>query len=276
MFEDSTPQSWFANLPPISRFMLCTTFVVTVLCSFGLLNPWYIILDWPLVVKKVQIWRLISNFFYVGHFSLGWIMSQWMFISFSSKLEKSGVLGVSEGSYLYFIMVLMVIIDFIAIAFNFPVGKRVNGSCLIFAIIYYWSRRFPSSPVSIWGFILQAYQLPFALLLLDILTGNSIFDDVLGLLAGHSLHYVRDILPGADRSNILHYPPKSLDNFVIYASNIMSKYIYDFSDISSHPNVIHPNTMGATNSLDRSSHSNNRGNAQPQAFSGQGFRLGNS
>ncbi|KAH8739139.1 multi-pass transmembrane protein [Cryptosporidium ryanae] len=273
MFNDSSPQGWYKNLPPISRSMLTITFFVTLFSVFGLLNPWNIIFDWELIIKKVQIWRFVTNFFFIGPFSLGWIMSQWMFTSFSSKLEKSGTLGSSSGAYLYFILCLMTIINIIGTAFEYPTGKRISGSSLIFAIIYYWSKKFPTSLVNIWGFTLQAYQLPYALIFLDVLTGNSMIDDIIGLLAGHSYYYTRDIIYENNNNSFIHVTPIYINKFVDYTSDIVKKYIYDFSDLSGHPNVINANNRFTSNNGFSSAF--NRNPSQPQAFTGRGFRLGN-
>lgn len=273
MFNDSSPQGWFKNLPPITRSILTITFFSTLLITFGMLNPWYIIFDWEYIFRRAHIWRFIANFFFLGPFSLGWVMSQWMFTSFSSKLERSGSVGSSSGSYLYFILILMTAINLIGTAFEYPTGRRIGGLSLIFSIIYYWSKKFPTSPVSIWGFTLQAYQLPYALLFLDILTGNSLIDDLIGLLAGHSYYYLRDIIFENNTNNFLSRTPKQIDNFVDYSSLLIKRYIYDFSVLNGHPNVINypnPNTSGSG-----SFHNPLTGNSsQPRAFSGRGFRLG--
>ncbi|KAJ1612107.1 transmembrane domain-containing protein [Cryptosporidium canis] len=273
MFNDSSPQGWYKNLPPITRSFLTLTFVLTLMVTFGMLNPWYIIFDWGYILNKAQVWRFLTSFFFVGPFSLGWVMSQWMFTSFSSKLERSGAVGTSSGSYLYFILVLMVSVNLIGTAFEYPTGRRVGGSSLIFGIIYYWSKKFPTSLVSIWGFTLQAYQLPYALLFLDVLTGNSLIDDLIGLLAGHTYYYLRDIIYENSTDNFLARTPKQIDVFVDYSSSLIKNYVYDFSALNGHPNVMNYPSSNAG----RSSTSYNPltgSSSQPRAFSGRGFRLG--
>ncbi|KAF7456731.1 putative DER1-like protein [Cryptosporidium felis] len=270
MFEDSSPQGWYRNLPPITRSILTITFVLTFLVTFGMLNPWHIVFDWGFVIRRAQVWRFFTSFFFVGPFSLGWVMSQWMLTSFSSKLERSGAVGSSSGSYLYFVLLLMGSINLIGTAFEYPSGRRVGGSSLIFGIIYYWSKKSPTSLVSLWGFTLQAYQLPYALLFLDVLTGNSMIDDIIGLLAGHSYFYLRDVIYENNSDNFLSRTPKSLDKFVDYSSFLIKRHIYDFSGISNHPNVINPNP----NLFRATSAAFSGGSSQPRAFSGRGFRLG--
>lgn len=273
MFNDSSPQGWYKNLPPITRSILTITFFSTLLITFGMLNPWYILFDWEYIFRKAQIWRFLTSFFFVGPFSIGWIMSQWMFTSFSSKLERSGSVGSSSGSYLYFILILMTGINIIGTAFDYPTGRKIGGSSLIFGIIYYWSKKFPTSLVSIWGFTLQAYQLPYALLFLDVLTGNSLIDDLIGLLAGHSYYYIRDIIYENNANNFLARTPKHFDKFVDYSSLLIKNYVYDFSSLNGHPNVInYPNSNVNRAGSFYNPFSGN--SAQPRAFSGRGFRLG--
>lgn len=75
-----------------------------------------------------------------------------------------------------------------------PRGFPLTGPSIIFAIIYYWSRCEPEAPLSLWGFSVKGYQLPFALVFLTLLMGGDIWKDILGIAAGHVYHFLKDIM----------------------------------------------------------------------------------
>ena len=82
----------------------------------------------------------------------------------------------------------------------------MTGPSVIFAIIYYWSRCEPEARMSIWGFEVKGYQLPFALLFLTLLMGGDIWKDILGLAAGHVYHFLKDVLPVEYKVELIKTP----------------------------------------------------------------------
>ena len=47
--------------------------VTTILSSIGAMNAMWLYLDFDLVFKKFQIWRLLTNFIFFGNFSMPFI-----------------------------------------------------------------------------------------------------------------------------------------------------------------------------------------------------------
>lgn len=74
-------------------------------------------------------------------------------------------------------------------------GLQLLGGSLLFAVLYYWSRRESYTPVSIYFLTVQGHQLPFVLLLLHLLMGRDLWPDAIGLLSGHLYYFFREILP---------------------------------------------------------------------------------
>ena len=70
------------------------------------------------------------------------------------------------------------------------------GSSLTFMMVYVWSRRNPSVPLSFLGiFTFGAAYLPWVLLGLSVLLGNGPVVDLLGMAAGHTYYYLEDVYP---------------------------------------------------------------------------------
>lgn len=187
----SSPEAAYFALPPLTRTLLTLQFSLTLLAVLGLVSPLWIMLDWVKVVSKFQIFRLFTNFLLLGPFSFGWLMHAYLFTSFSSQLETNEWFTVSPGAYLLFLLFQMLSIDVLSYLMWRPNGAPAMFSALNTAIIYYWSRREPHKPVGIWGFHVPGYQLPFALLFLDLLTGNSLTQSLMGLLTGHLFYFIQ-------------------------------------------------------------------------------------
>lgn len=88
MAEPTTPQEWYYSIPPVTRTLLTACVVTTCAVSMGMVNPMMLPLIWPLVWNKFQIWRLITNFFFLGKFSLGFVFQCYILYKYSSNLEK--------------------------------------------------------------------------------------------------------------------------------------------------------------------------------------------
>lgn len=220
MYGDTSrsPETWYKSLPPLTRFILTVTFLVTLTATFGLFNPRYIILDWTLVYRKFQVWRLFTDYFFSGAFGINWLMHIYFLVSFSSKLEVNEMFTASPGAYLYFLVFQCLFIDVLSLVLFWPTGKPVMAKALSFATVYYWSRKEPYSPVGLWGFQIQAYQFPFALLFLDLVMGNSIWSGAMGLTSGHIYYFLKDVLPQENGMDFLKKSPKICDELMTRAA----------------------------------------------------------
>ena len=217
--DGNSPEKWFKSLPILTRSLLVTLFATTCLVGMGLLDPHSIILDWGLVTRKYvvpesfqcelcryHLWRLISSGLFLGGFSFGFVMQLYLFTNFSSKLEANPRFAAVPGEYLYFLFVISFLVASFSLLLAWPRGYPLTGPSIIFAIIYYWSRCEPEAPLSIWGFQVKGYQLPFALVFISLLMGGDIWKDILGIVAGHLYHFLKDVVPIEYNVNVLKAP----------------------------------------------------------------------
>lgn len=114
-------------MPPVTRALLVVTFAMTLGVVFQMVGIEHFYLDWVLVYKKIQIWRLITDYFFIGPFSLGWLFHMYFFIQFSSKLEAHACFSrraADAGSFLYFIVLQMLFLDSLSLLLFAPHGAR--------------------------------------------------------------------------------------------------------------------------------------------------------
>lgn len=83
----------------------------------------------------------------------------------------------------------------------------------VFSILYVWCKNEPDRQVSIWGIPVQSGNLPWALLVLSILTGGDPFTDLIGIAAGHTYIFLKMTLPRTHGYDLLK-TPKLIENFI--------------------------------------------------------------
>lgn len=131
--DNNSPENYFKQIPPVTRFIVVVTFFSTLGMIIGFLNPRWVLLDWTLVFSKLHIWRLFSDYIFIGPFSFGWVFHVYFLITFSSKLEIHPSFSqreVGKGGYLFFLFLQMIALDLLSLVFYPPKGIRAFIVCL--------------------------------------------------------------------------------------------------------------------------------------------------
>ncbi|KAJ4846959.1 hypothetical protein Tsubulata_048003, partial [Turnera subulata] len=85
--------------------------------------------------------------------------------------------------------------------------SRFLGVSLVFMIVYIWGREFPNARISIYGVVsLKGFYLPWAMLALDLIFGNPLKPDILGMVAGHLYYFLTVLHPLSGGKFILKTP----------------------------------------------------------------------
>jgi len=188
-----SPEEWFKNLPKITKAYLVMAVGTTALCMFGTIAPIQIYLDFDLIFKKYEIWRLLTNFLFFGKFSMKFMFQMFILASYTSMLETgrfSTPRGTAELVHLFmFGAFCMIVVSWLM------GGLPFLGQPLIFMNLYVWSRTNPMTDVNFWGFTFSAWHLPFVLMFVGMLMGGSPVTDIIGILVGHTYHFLVDIMP---------------------------------------------------------------------------------
>jgi len=201
----NTPQDFFYSLPPITKAYLVAALASTALTSLGTINITSLLFIWDNIWKDFEIWRIITGFTYFGGFSFNFLIQLFLLVSYSSRYELSPFNtggGGTSADYAVMLAFGMVVLMFIGVFFDFV----ILGPCLVFMIMYVWSRKEPQTPVSIFGFQFLAMNLPWVLLVFNILTGNSIIIPLIGIITGHLYFFIISVIPEVYRVQLLKTP----------------------------------------------------------------------
>ncbi|CAB4288348.1 unnamed protein product [Prunus armeniaca] len=195
---------FYHSLPPISKAYGTICVLATTAYQLGLYDFRSIALVHKLVFSHFQVWRLITNFFFLGNFSINFGIRLLMIARYGVQLEK-GPFERRTADFLWMMIfgaLTLLVLSAIPIFWS-----PFLGISLVFMLVYVWSREFPNANVNIYGLVaLKAFYLPWAMLALDVIFGSPIMPDLLGIIAGHLYYFLTVLHPLAGGKNILQTP----------------------------------------------------------------------
>ena len=83
------PLEWYNDIPIVSRLYLTFSFVTTAACALDLVSPFSLYFNYKLIVDKGQFWRLFTNFFFFGMFSVDFLFHMYFLVRYSRLLTIS-------------------------------------------------------------------------------------------------------------------------------------------------------------------------------------------
>ena len=211
-------KDFYYSIPPFSRYYLTTIFALSFMTTYMKLGfIFYLILDYDLVFKKFQFWRLFTNIFVIGPFSMNFLMFCLMFYSIVVKSERQAIYIKRYAEFLMMIFYLIISINLLNylsyLIFQIKPGFTLTNQFL-HGLIYIDSKRDPERFSQIYFITIKNAYVPFCFMLFHILTGGSIYDDIIGILAGHIYFFLKDIIPITYHKDILVTP-----TYVIYLTD---------------------------------------------------------
>ncbi|KAG2692216.1 hypothetical protein I3760_08G042000 [Carya illinoinensis] len=196
----STPAEYYRSLPPVCKTYGVACLMTTSAFYLGLFEYYSISLDYGLVLKHFQVWRLITNFFFLGPFSFPFAFLLIIIAKYGVALER-GPFDKRTADFVW--MLIFGALSLLVMAAVPFLSSPFFGGSLVFMMVYVWGREFPNARISIYGVVtLMGFYLPWAMLALDLIFGNPLMPYMLGIAAGH-LHYfliVFILFPGGSSS----------------------------------------------------------------------------
>ncbi|KAH0979241.1 hypothetical protein GBA52_006418 [Prunus armeniaca] len=196
----STPAEYYRSLPPVSKTYGVACFMTAAALYLQLYNPWNIALDYGLVIKRFQVWRLITSFFFLGPFSFPFAFRLIIIARYGVGLER-GPFDKRTADYVW--MLVFGAISLLVMAVVPYLLSPFMGPSVVFMIVYVWSREFPNARINIYGL---GFYLPWALLGLDLIFGDPLKPDILGMVAGHLYYFLTVLHPLAGGKLMLKTP----------------------------------------------------------------------
>ncbi|BAT72888.1 Derlin-1 protein [Vigna angularis] len=200
----SSPAEFYHSLPPITKAYGTACVLATAAYHLGLYSPIHIALLYERVFYGFQVWRLFTNLFFLGPFSINFGIRLLMILRYGVQLEK-GPFDRRTADFLW----MMIFGSFALLVLSaIPLlWSPFLAVPLVFMLLYVWSREFPNAQINIYGLVaLKAFYLPWAMLALDVIFGSPLIPDLLGIVAGHLYYFLTVLHPLAGGKNILKTP----------------------------------------------------------------------
>jgi len=185
-------EAWFAQIPPVTRTWLALSVLTSVAVQCQLITPLQLYFSFKAAFRNAQPWRMFTTFFYFGSISLDFVFHLFFFMRYSRMLEESSFAN-RKADYFWLLFLSSLMLLGLSPLFNLP----FLSSPLAYVPIYFWSRRHPTTPISLFGLLtITAPYLPFALVAFSwVLTGTwrAAASDLVGCAVGHVGWFIRDV-----------------------------------------------------------------------------------
>eukprot|EP00760_Papus_ankaliazontas_P019225 PhM_4_TR17961/c0_g1_i1/m.76685/K13989/DERL2_3; Derlin-2/3 len=193
---------WYFGIPVITRtyMTLCT---LTAACiTFQFLTPLTLYLNWSLVFEDKQYWRLVTNFLFFDAFGINFLFHMHFLYMYFCRLEEHYF---HRRTADFFFMLLFGATSMLAAAYVMNI-LFLSFPFLLF-VLYVWCRRNPEEDLHILGLVpVSAPYIPYVFVLLSLVLGHSLRDDLLGIFVGHVYWYLADIVPRVVGFEVMRTP----------------------------------------------------------------------
>ena len=79
---------WYLEVPVVTRFYMTSSVLTTAACSLELLSPFSLYFNFHLVFMKLQLWRLLTNFFFFGSLGVDFLFHMFFLVRYCRLLEE--------------------------------------------------------------------------------------------------------------------------------------------------------------------------------------------
>ena len=160
---------WYLEVPVVTRFYMTSSVLTTAACSLELLSPFSLYFSFHLVFMKLQLWRLLTNFFFFGSLGVDFLFHMFFLARYCRMLEE----GTFRGKSADFFWMLAFGASLLTMIAPF-VNVQFLGSSLTFMMVYVWGRKNENVNMSFLGlFSFTAPYLPWVLLAFSTFLGSS-------------------------------------------------------------------------------------------------------
>jgi len=185
--------AWYNGIPKITRYWFTACVAVPLSARFGIINAFWLMLDWTHFFSKFQIWRAVTcAIFYpiTPQTGFHYLITLYFLYSYSSRLE-TGVFASRTADYAFLVLVAWALNFVLALALEIP----LIFEAMMFTVLYIWCQINREQVVSFYfGTQFKAAHLPWVLLAFNfILRGSSdiILQELMGIFVGHLYFFLK-------------------------------------------------------------------------------------
>uniref|UniRef100_A0A8D0DV99 Derlin n=1 Tax=Salvator merianae TaxID=96440 RepID=A0A8D0DV99_SALMN len=181
----------YLGIPAVTRAYTTACVLTTAAVQLELLTPFQLYFNPDLIFRRLQVWRLLTNFLFFGPLGFSFFFNMIFLYRYCRMLEE----GCFRGRTADFIFMFL-FGGFLMTLFGLFASLFFLGQAFTIMLVYVWSRRNPFIRMNFFGLLnFQAPFLPWVLMGFSLLLGNSILIDLLGIAVGHVYYFLEDVFP---------------------------------------------------------------------------------
>lgn len=208
---DESLKVWFESVPLLTKVLVMSALISAGCTSFGLVSPYQLVLDWPKVINKFEIWRIFTTFFFCGGFSFNLLMHLLVLYENCRRYE-SNPYNTGTGGNSADMLWMLLICGGVLLALSYGFELMLLSEELLYVILYVWSRREPNLPLNLFGVVrLKSLYLPWAYVAMRLFMGGSITEAVIGIAVGHLYYFFVEVFPLSHGYTLIRTPKFCLD-----------------------------------------------------------------
>ena len=175
----------YFGIPAVTRAWFTLILSSAALNQAGILAPEMVALDSHAIVRKGQVWRLITSASFFGGIGGQLLQKMYYLIQFGRGLE--GTLGMGE-----YARTLASCGAMLCILFNM-LGWQFTGDGLVMAITVLMCQQSPDAQMNMYGLNIPMAYMPFSQMVMSYLFSQQIpWNDIAGALVGYMHYYIQD------------------------------------------------------------------------------------
>lgn len=194
-------EAWWNGLGIVTRLFLAAAVISTVGFSSGMIPAELIVVELSDTLWKLQLWRPISACVFLGKVGFPWLINLAMFVVYLDRNDKDFV-----GRTADLVWMIFIIIGVLHLVGALLVGLRLLSFAFSMALVWVWCRRHEDARLSLYMFSFSGTMFPWVMVAFHALLGQSIVDDIIGIIAGHAYYFAADMLPKTHGINLIHTP----------------------------------------------------------------------
>lgn len=181
------------SFPPVTRAYLLLSFVTNALCFSKILNGISLLINFQLVIKHYNYWRLYSHLLYFGETGLKSIFYIFFFSRYSKALESFSF----QGRGLEYLYLLLSGNSLLLLMKLFVKEATFLGPGITFMVVYIWGKKNAQQQINLVNLIhIKGSSLPLILMTSSwFLRQKTLKSDIMGVIAGHLYFYLEEIYP---------------------------------------------------------------------------------
>lgn len=193
-------EQWLESLGPVTKACLGLIVGLAAVSTFGMLSPYSILLTKE-ALFSLQLWRFVTAAFFLGSFSFPWIMSVFMFYTFLNYNEQTNFKN-KTADFVWAFAFIIITHGLLGLYF----GQMITSFSVAMSLCWMFCKRNPEMRLTLYSFEFRAPTFPWALMVLNLIISQRIFDDLLGIFVGHLYVYLHDVVPLLFNVNALRTP----------------------------------------------------------------------